>query len=133
MLQYYNTCTCIQALVNFQLHSSILSVIHMCIYLCTCVGVTNIIAEVTNTAIAVVWDPAVAPSDCGPVLYYIVTATSLADASDRNTKRTNQTRAEFSNLLNNANYNISVVAVNRVCTGPSSMITVTTLTGNEGK
>ena len=102
------------------------------IYIHTFVGVSNLgRTGITYTTITVKWDPAITPSDCGPV-FYNVTATNLADASDRNTIVWGL-RAEFSNLMNGTNYTISVAAVNRAGSGPSSMITVTTLTGNEGK
>ena len=109
---------------------------YMCIlYTCmhTCVEVSNLERTgITNTTISVKWDSAGTPSGCGPVFYYNVTATSLADDSDRNTILWG-TRAEFSDLINGTKYNISVAAVNRAGTGLSSMIAVTTLTGNEGK
>ena len=75
-------------------------------------------------------------SGCGPVLYYNVTL-----------KVTSDTSGEFSDLISGTNYTNSVAAVNRECTsytisvaavnragsGLSSIITVATLTGNEGK
>ena len=79
----------------------------------------------TNTTITITWDPAVSPDDCGPVLYYNVIATSLADASDRNTIVTSQTIAGLSGLRNGTSYNVSVAAVNRAGSGPSSTIIVT--------
>ena len=100
-------------------------------YILICVGVPNLRSiSITNSTITVQWD-SVIPSDCGPILYYTVTAVISADASDRNTMEKRQTTAEFSNLRNGTSYNISVAAVNRVDTGPSSVITVNTLTGNE--
>ena len=78
----------------------------------------------TDTTIIITWDPADSPGDCGPVLYYTVTATSLADASDRNTIVWGP-RAEFSDLINGTNYNISITAVNRAGSGLSSTIIVT--------
>ena len=78
-----------------------------------------------NATIIVTWDPAVSPDDCGPVLYYNVIATSLADASYRITIVTSQTIAGFSGLRNGTSYNISVAAVNRAGSGPSSTIIVT--------
>ena len=85
----------------------------------------------TNTAVIITWNSTFDASDCGPVLYYTVTATSLTDDSDRNTIVVWGTRAELSDLINGINYIISVAAVNRAGTGPSSMINVTTLSGNE--
>ena len=79
----------------------------------------------TNATITITWDPTVSPSDCGPVLYYTLTATSLADASDRIIIVTSQTVAVFSSLMNGTLYNISVAAVNRAGSGPSSTIIVT--------
>ena len=77
-----------------------------------------------NTTITA-WDPAVSPSDCGPVLHYIVTAESLVDASDNITIKARQNRAEFSSIMKGTNYTISVAAVNRAGSGPSSTIIVT--------
>ena len=95
-------------------------------YIYTYIGVSNLRSSATtNTTVIITWDPAVSPNDCGPVLYYNVIATSLADASDRNTIVTNQTIAGFSGLRNGTSYNISVAAVNRVGSGPSSTIIVT--------
>ena len=96
-------------------------------------GVSNLRSSIiTNTTITIQWDPADSPSDCGLVFYYNVTIVNLCNAYDMNTVVTNQKIAEFSNLRNGNSYHISVAAVNRAGTGPSSMITVTTLTGNEG-
>ena len=86
----------------------------------------------TNTAVIITWNPTFDASDCGPVLYYTVTATSLADDNDRNTIVVWGTIAELSDLMNGIDYTISVAAVNRAGTGPSSMINVTALSGNEG-
>ena len=79
----------------------------------------------TNTEITITWNPTFDVSDCGSVLYYTVTVTSLADDSDRNTIVVWGPRAEFSDLINDINYNISVAAVNRAGSGPSSTIIVT--------
>ena len=92
-------------------------------------GVMNLRSIATNTALIITWNPTFDASKCGPVLYYTVTATSLADDNDRNTIVVWGTRAELSDLMNGINYTISVAAVNRAGTGPSSMIT---LSGNEG-
>ena len=93
------------------------------------IGVTNLRNDtVTTSEITVMWDHAVSPSGCGPVLYYIVTAVNLAYASDMESRKN---VAEISNLSNGVSYNISVSAVNRAGTGPSSVITVTTLSINE--
>ena len=85
-------------------------------------------SDTTDTAIIITWNPAVSPN-CGPVLRYTVNATSLVDSSVRRPERLNQTVAEFTNLINGTNYNISVAAVNRAGIGQSSTITVT---GNIG-
>ena len=61
----------------------------------------------------------------GPIFYYDVTVRSLDDGIIRSTQRTSQTTAQFSNLLNGTDYNISVAAVNRAGSGPSSTINVT--------
>ena len=95
-------------------------------------GVMNLRNIATNTAVIITWNSTFDASDCGPVLYYTVTVTSLADNSDRNTIVVWGTRAELSDLINGISYTISVAAVNRAGTGPSSMINVTTLSGNEG-
>ena len=88
------------------------------------IGVMNLNAT-TDAAIIVMWDPANSPSDCGPIFYYDVTVRSLDDGIIRSTQRTSQTTAQFSNLLNGTDYNISVAAVNRAGSGPSSTINVT--------
>ena len=94
-------------------------------YIYTYIGVSNLRnTATTNTTIIITWNPAISPSDCGPVLYYTVTATSLADASDRNIIVTSQTIAGLSGLRNGTSYTISVAAVNRVGSGPSSTIIV---------
>ena len=82
---------------------------------------------ITNTIIRVMWESADS-IDCGPVLYYEVT---IMNSSYTNTIKTSETNATFSDLINGTNYTISVAAVNRAGTGPSSMITETTL--SEGK
>ena len=95
-------------------------------YIYTYIGVSNLRnTATTNTTITITWDPAVSPSDCGPVLYYNVIATSLADASDRYTIVTSQTIAGLCGLRNGTSYNIRVTAVNRAGSGPSSTIIVT--------
>ena len=81
--------------------------------------------------ITVQWNPAVSPSGCGPVLYYIVTAVNSANTSDMVTLQRRQTTAEFSNLRIATSYNISVAAVNRAGIGASSVIIQTTLKGSE--
>ena len=91
------------------------------------VGVNNLRnVTVTTTVIKVMWNHAVSPSDCGPVLYYNVTAVNLADPRDMRTLTLNGREATFSNLEKDTFYDISVTAVNRAGTGPSSTITVTT-------
>ena len=101
-------------------------------YVLAYVGVENLRnGTVTTSEITVMWDHAVSPSGCGPVLYYIVTAVNLAYASDMYIMESRKNVAEISNLSNGVSYNISVSAVNRAGPGPSSVITVTTLTINE--
>ena len=98
-------------------------------HLHTYVGVENFVSvSVTTDEIIVVWD--IRPSYCGPVVDYVVTAVNLADLSDMRTPTLNGMEATYtiSNLRNGTSYSISVAAVNRVGTGPSSMINVTTLT-----
>ena len=92
----------------------------------------NLRSIATDTTVIITWNPTFDASDCGPVLYYTLTATSLADDNDRNTIVVWGIRAELSDLINGISYTISVAAVNRAGTGPSSMITVTALSGNEG-
>ena len=100
-------------------------------YIFTYVGVSNLRStRVTNATITVQWNPAISHSDCGPVLYN-VTAINLGDPSNMVTMEVRQTRAEFSDLRNGSLYSISVAAVNRVGTGPISMINQTTPTDNE--
>ena len=102
---------------------------YVCMYLHKYVGVGSLReGTVTANVITVMWDDAVSPSGCGPVLYCIVTAVNLADASDMSTMETRESVAEISNLQSNTSYNISVAAVNRAGIGSPSMITVTTLT-----
>ena len=72
---------------------------------------------------------AVSPSHCGPVLYYNVTAVNSARLSGIRSQEENEGKAMISNLEKGTSYIISVAAVNRVGTGPSSMITVTTNIG----
>ena len=87
----------------------------------------------TNTMIIVTWGLSITPSNgCGLVFYYIVAIMNSVEVTDMNITETSQTRAELSNLINGTSYIISVAAVNRAGTGPSSMINVTTLSGNEG-
>ena len=103
-------------------------------YVFTYAGVSDLESiRTTNTMIIVTWGLGITPSNgCGLVLYYIVTIMNSVEVTDMNITETSQTRAELSNLLNGTNYIISVAAVNRAGTGPSSMINVTTLSGNEG-
>ena len=105
----------------------ILSINTYCVY--THIGVSGLNSDTTDTAIIITWDPADSPNDCGSVLRYTVTATSLVDGSVRSPERLNQRVAEFSSLINGTNYAISVAAVNRAGTGPSSTIIVTGNTG----
>ena len=105
------------------------------LYICILVyiGVSNSrSSERTRNTITIVWDPARSPN-CGPVLYYIVTIVNSVDDNDRNATELSGTRAVLSNLINDTSYNISVAAVNWVGTGPTSTISVTTLTDEEGK
>ena len=93
-------------------------------YVCTCIGVSNLRStRITDTTITVIWDDAVSPNGCGPVFHYSVTIMSSSFLNDMDTQ---QKRAEYSNLTNGTDYTISVAAVNRVGSGPSSMISVTT-------
>ena len=103
-------------------------------YVFTYAGVSDLESiRTTSTIITVTWGLGVTPSNgCGLVLYYIVTIRNSVDVTDMNITETSQTRAELSNLINGTSYIISVAAVNRVGTGPSSMINVTILSGNEG-
>ena len=100
------------------LNSFLSTYVLVCVYLLTHVGVQNLRQSTTTTAIIIEWDPAVSPSDCGPVFYYIVTV----DGS--NAMNTFEERAEFSNLINGTIYNISITAVNRAGTGPPSSMNV---------
>ena len=97
------------------------------------IGVSSLRSFRTANIITVMWDPADSPHDCGPVLYYTVTLVNLDDTSDVNTIKANQSRAEFLNLKTGVSYNISVTAVNRAGAGPTSVITATAPSDNEGK
>ena len=79
----------------------------------------------TNTTIVIMWDPADSPSDCGPIFYYDVNATSVDDGIVRSTQRSSQTTAQFSSLIKGINYTISVEAVNRAGRGLPLTINVT--------
>jgi len=70
-----------------------------------------------------VWDPADSPY-CGPVLYYSVTIVNSDDVSDMNTTEISESTIKFSNLISGTTYNISVAAINRAGTGPTSTISV---------
>ena len=74
------------------------------------------------------WNDAVSPSGCGPVFYYNVTVVNLMEPGSMRTIVTNNNVTGVYNLRNNTSYNISVAAINRAGTGPSSVIAVTTLT-----
>ena len=81
----------------------------------------------TNATITVGWNDA-DNYDCGPTLYYkgnILNSIYIIGPTDR--------RFKFSNLMSNISYVISIAAVNRIGTGPTSTITVTTLGNEEGK
>ena len=108
---------------------------HTCLLIfiiCTHIGVPKLRSSITtNSTVTIQWDPAISPSGCGPILHYNVTIMNQCDAPDMNTIATNQNRAEFFGLRNGSSYDISVAAVNRVGTGPSSRIIITTLTGSE--
>ena len=90
----------------------------------THVGVSNLDSSVTTNTVIITWDHADSPSDCGPVFYYTVTVVNLSNG-ERSITESIQTRAEFSNLINGTNYSISIAAVNRAGTGPSSIINIT--------
>ena len=97
------------------------------------IGISNLRSiRITNTTVTIQWDPAVSLSGCRPLFYYTATIVNLCNAPDMSTIITNETTTVFSNLRNGNSYTITVAAVNRAGSGPSSMITVTTLTGNEG-
>ena len=106
----------------------------MCVYLHTYVVVKNLRSNsVTTNEITVMWDPAVSPSGCGPVFYYIVTAVNLMDSSTITMEAFGNV-ATIRMLSDGTTYHISVAAVNRAGTGPSSsMISVTTLINSGGK
>ena len=94
------------------------------------VGVDNLrVAQVAPTKITVMWNDALSPTTrCGPVIFYDVTIVNLMDPSEMMTVERRDNVTGFYNLRSNTSYNISVAAVNRAGTGPSSVITVTTLT-----
>jgi len=70
------------------------------------------------------WDPD--SPNCGPVLYYNVIIVNSVDVNDMNITELSGNTIEFSNLIKNTTYIISVAAVNRVGTGLTSTINVTT-------
>jgi len=76
--------------------------------------------------ITIVWDSADS-LHCGPVLYYNVIIVNSVDGNDMNITELSESTTEFSNLIKNTTYIISVAAVNRGGTGPTSTINVTTL------
>ena len=77
-----------------------------------------------------VWNPADSPY-CGPVLYYSVTIEKSDDINDMNIIETSESTIKFSNLISGTTYNISVAAINRAGTGPTSTISVITPVVNE--
>jgi len=77
-----------------------------------------------------VWNPADNPY-CGPVLYYNVTIINSNDVSDMNITETSESTIKFSNLISGTTYNISVAAINRAGTGPTSTISIITPVVNE--
>ena len=98
-------------------------------YFCTYTGVLNLRdLKITANTITIVWDPADSPN-CGPVLDYTVTIVNTVYSNDMNTTQSNKTRVEFSNLINDTSYNISVTVVNRAGTGPASS-TIVDVEGN---
>ena len=64
-----------------------------------------------------------------------MTIVNLNDVADMNITMTSQTRTVLSNLINDTSYNISVTAVNRADSGPTTFIIANTaITSNpEGK
>jgi len=96
------------------------------------IGVANLrsTSKTTNT-ITVVWDPADSPY-CGPVLYYNVTIVNSDDVSDTSIAETIKSTIKFSNLISDTTYNISMAAVNRAGTGPTSTISVITPVVDDG-
>ena len=95
-------------------------------YVCTYVGVSNLRTTQTATdAIMAMWDPPDTLS-CAPILYYTVTITNLAISCDINITNLTASRVEFSNLIKDVAYTISVTAVNRAGDGMETTITVTT-------
>ena len=92
-----------------------------------CVGVSNLRTIQTATdATTAVWDP---PDtlNCGPVLYYTVSITNMAISCDINIFNLTVPRAEFSNLIKDVTYTITVTAANRAGVGMKTTINVTTL------
>jgi len=71
------------------------------------------------------WDPADSPN-CGSVLYYNVTIVNSVNSSDMDITKSSGNTIELPNLIKNTTYIISVAAVNRAGTGPTSTINVTT-------
>jgi len=87
----------------------------------------------TTNAIEIMWDPADSPN-CGPVLYYNVIIVNSVDVNDMNITESSGSTIELSNLIKSTTYIISVAAINRAGTGPTSTINITTLVvDREGK
>ena len=83
--------------------------------------VMNIFDCNTNTFdITVRWDAAYSPY-CGEVLYYIVVISSHEHFNI--TVNVTLFNATFSNLRNDTNYNITVIAVNRAGAGMTNAVT----------
>jgi len=98
------------------------------------IGISNLRSSIkTTNTITVVWDHADSPY-CGPVLYYSVTIVNSHDVSDMSITETSESTIKFSNLMIGTTYSISVVAINRAGTGPTSTISVITpVVDEEGK
>jgi len=94
------------------------------------IGVSNLrsSSKTTNT-ITMMWYPD--SYNCGSVLYYNVTIVNSVNSSDMNITESSESTIKFSNLINGTTYNISVAAINRAGTGPTSTISVTTLVVDE--
>ena len=80
-----------------------------------------------ETNIFVTWDAATSPY-CGGVLYYIVMISSDEHSNIMNdiVNVTSPLTATFSNLRNDTNYDVTATAYNRVGTGMTTTVHVTT-------
>ena len=93
-------------------------------YVCAYAGVSNLENSSSVNTTTIEWDSAISPSGCGSVRY-IITVVNLMDAGDMRVVDQMQNKIDFTNLMTGTIYTISVAAVNRAGSGPSSTINIT--------